>query len=110
MVAVAVLFGTANVGTTLADVGAAVPANEEWSVELIRVANVHATNAGIVDVVITNGTTTVHLAKNVEIAKGKAEDIVTRAFKMPTDWKVRARASAASTLDITVSATKRATA
>ncbi|WP_426041313.1 hypothetical protein [Brevundimonas sp. TWP2-3-4b1] len=110
MPSVAIVYGTAALSTTLADVGSAVPSNTDWSIQFIRAANVHASASANVDVVATDGTTVLHLAKNVAVASGKAVNIIgPETFKLPTGWKVRARASAASSIDLMVSGTSRST-
>lgn len=111
MASVAFIFGTASLTTTLADTGSAVPSNEDWSLEAVRVANIHATSTANVDVVLTNGTTVLYVARNVPVPPGRAEDILPNGrMKLPTGWKVQARASANAVLCLTVSGVKRSAA
>lgn len=111
MSSVALIFGSAALGTALADVGVAVPAGEDWSIQFVRAANIHATSSALVDVVLTDDTSTFYLARNVAVAAGQAVNIVgPEAFKLPSGWRLRARASAAARIDLTVSGTKRSAA
>ncbi len=111
MASVAFIFGSASLTTTLSDIGSAVPSGEDWSMEAVRAANIHATSTANVDVVLTDGTSVFYIARNVPVPPGRAEDILPNGrLKLPTGWKVQARSSANSVLCLTVSGVKRSAA
>lgn len=104
----------ATLGTTLGDVpGALVPANEEWNVKLMTACH-RGTGAGsaTIDIALVSPTSTVrYIARNVAITNGD----MPKNFLGPAmcyfgpGWKVQARASIASVIDLTISASRRVT-
>lgn len=98
----------ATVSTTEGDIGSAVPAGEERSVD-VRIVNKtsKSTPASVyVDVLISDGTTSKFLCCDELLTPRTAVDVAI-GMTIPAGWKFRARASAADSVDITITGTKR---
>lgn len=86
--------------TSLADLTAA-PASGKVRRYDVRAANVGSADA-YVDLVLTDGTTTINRAKNYPVtyqAAGSAPDLESGVL-VPAGWKLRAKASASSAVEV----------
>ncbi len=93
------LFGS-NLSTTLGTIGSAV-ATGRMQKHKLRASNVHATSAASLDLAINNGTNTFYLVQSLIIAAGTAQDVI-EDLVLPATWRIQARASAATSLDLVV--------
>ena len=93
------LFGS-NLPTTLGTIGSAV-ATSRMQKHRVRASNVDGTNAAALDLAINNGTNTFYLVQSLIIAAGTAQDVIEDLI-LPATWRIQARASAATSLDLVV--------